>query len=427
MGQTNVFDVLQARGFMAQTTGESQIRSELGKAPQTIYVGYDPTADSLHVGHLLTLMALAHFRALGHHVIVLLGGGTAMVGDPSGKSEMRPLLLFNTIQENAKKISQQVHQLLPQGSGKLFVENNADWLLGLNYIEFLRDVGKHFSVNRMLTAESYKIRMEKGLSFLEFNYQILQAYDFLELYKRHHCRFQMGGDDQWSNILAGVDLCRRLAQGEVYGITVPLLLTSVGEKMGKTAKGAVWLDLSKLPAYDYYQYWVNLRDDDIQRMLAYFTFLPMDEIKTMNINDEMQIQAAKRVLAYEATLIAHGQEQAVAAHHAAMSAFGKTSLAAAVLPSSRMPRDVSTNIENIPSMTLESSAILTGIALVDLVVNAQLSDSKRNARRLLEQGGIMLQNQVINDVNYQVSQADFSDNYLLLKAGKKKIIRIVLK
>lgn len=296
---THVLDVLQERGFLEQTTGEEEVR-ELLAAPTTCYIGFDPTASSFHVGHLLPIMALAHMQRAGHRPIALVGGGTAMIGDPSGKTEMRKLLTRDEIEENARGLKAQLARFLDFDRGAMLL-NNADWLLGLNYIEFLRDIGVHFSVNRMLAAESYRQRLETGLNFIEFNYMLLQAYDFLHLFQRYGCRLQMGGNDQWGNIVAGVELIRRVEGAAAHGITFPLLTTASGAKMGKTAQGAVWLDPERTSPYDFYQYWINTEDPDVERFLGLFTFLPMEEVRELGRLEGARIREAKEVLAFEVT------------------------------------------------------------------------------------------------------------------------------
>ncbi|HET8669257.1 MAG TPA: tyrosine--tRNA ligase, partial [Candidatus Saccharimonadales bacterium] len=306
----NAFDILQERGFIAQVTDEDAVRQMLVKPPVTFYIGYDGTADSLHVGNLVTIMAIMNLQRAGHRPIGLVGSGTTMVGDPSGKTEMRQMLSEELIRANGKAIHAQLNHYLHFDTGQAIPENNANWLLDLKYVPFLRDIGRHFSVNRMLAAEAYKQRLERGLSFIEFNYQLLQAYDYLELYRRYGCTLQMGGDDQWGNLLAGVDLIRRVEGATVHALTYPLLLTADGAKMGKTAAGAIWLDPERLSPYDYYQFWINCDDRDVEKLLKTFTFLPLGEIKRLAALDGADLREAKRVLAYEATAITHGEAEA---------------------------------------------------------------------------------------------------------------------
>jgi len=318
---TNVFDVLKERGFIAQTTNEEKIREILGTQKVTFYIGFDPTADSLHVGHLLQLIVMSHMQKAGHRPIAVLGGGTAMVGDPSGRTDMRQMLTREQIEYNASRFKMQMEKLLDFSEGKALMVNNADWLMKLNYVEFLRDIGVHFSVNRMLAAECFKTRLERGLSFIEFNYMLMQSYDFLKLYEDYNCIMQLGGDDQWSNILGGIDLIRRVKGEEVYGMTFCLLTTSEGKKMGKTQKGAVWLDPEKTSPYDFYQYWRNVNDADVVKCLKLLTFLPMEEIERLAGYKDEKINEAKEILAYEVTKIVHGEEEAEKARDAARALF----------------------------------------------------------------------------------------------------------
>ncbi|HAA63924.1 MAG TPA: tyrosine--tRNA ligase, partial [Thermoanaerobacter sp.] len=313
----SVLDVLQERGYIQQMTHEEEIRELLEKEKITFYIGFDPTADSLHVGHFLQIMVMSHMQKAGHRPIVLIGGGTAMVGDPSGRTDMRKILTREEINRNAEAFKKQMQRLIDFSDGKAIMANNADWLLNLNYIEFLRDIGVHFSVNRMLTAECFKSRLERGLSFLEFNYMLMQAYDFLELNKRYNCVMQMGGDDQWSNIIAGIELIRKKEGKQAYGMTFTLLTTSEGKKMGKTEKGAVWLDPNKTSPYEFYQYWRNIADADVEKALALLTFLPMDEVRRLGALKDKEINEAKKVLAYEVTKLIHGEEEAIKAQKAA--------------------------------------------------------------------------------------------------------------
>lgn len=426
-GAFNTYDLLKERGFVQQVTNEDAVR-RLFSESLTAYVGYDPTAASLHVGNLFSIMALLHLERGGHRPILVLGGGTAMVGDPSGKTEMRQMLTREHIENNRRALERQVHAIfdanVPGGKKNRMVVDNAEWLLDLKYVDFLRDVGKHFSVNRMLTAEAYKARMERGLSFIEFNYQLLQAYDFRELRRRHNCRLQMGGDDQWANILAGVELCRRMDQVEVEGLTCPLLLTATGEKMGKTAAGAVWLDANLVNPYDYYQYWVNVHDADVERLLAYYTFLPMVEVRAVSQLKDAALNQAKAILAFEATCIVHGLEEATKAHQAAQAAFGGRALDLTLLPSSRVPRQAQTAVEDIPTTSIERSLLVTGLNLVDLLTRTNLAESKSAARRLIEQKAVRLGERTIDDAWYNVTVADLNDDVLLLRVGKKKVHRV---
>ncbi len=404
---SNVLDELKARGFVEQISDEALLREALEK-PITCYIGYDPSASSLHVGSLLTIMALAHMQRAGHRPIALVGGGTGMVGDPSGRTEMRQLLTPEAIQQNLEGLKEQIGRYVDFGGGRALMVNNADWLLKLNYIEFLRDIGQHFSVNRMLAAESYKIRLEKGLSFLEFNYQLLQAYDFLHLYREYGCILQIGGNDQWGNILAGVELIRRVADGQAFAMTFPLLTTSSGAKMGKTAEGAVWLDRNRLSPYDFYQYWVNTEDADVDRFLKIYTFLPLKEIAELAKLKGAESRVAKERLAWEVTALTHGAEEADKAREAARSLFSGAGDSAAV-PTSRL--------------ALEDLA--RGIKVTELFVLAGLTKSRSEARRLIEQGGATVNDTVVTDVDALVTQDDLCDDALLLRAGKKRYHKII--
>jgi tyrosyl-tRNA synthetase len=408
----NVFETLRERGFIKQTTDENALRDALNNSSATFYTGFDPTASSLHLGHLLPIMAMAHLQRAGHKPIAIIGGGTAMVGDPSGKTEMRQLLSREEIEANGRGILAQLQRYLNlDGQSGLFL-NNADWLLSLNYIEFLRDIGRHFRVNEMIKAESYRARLEReeGLSFIEFNYQLLQAYDFMHLAKAHDCTLQMGGDDQWSNILAGVDLTRRLLQKTVHGLTFPLLTTASGAKMGKTAKGAVWLDAERTSPYEFYQYWVNVDDPDVLPLLGFFTFLPMETVRELGSREGADLRESKEVLAYEATKLCHGEAAAEQARNAAKAAFGGGG-----------------DLSLVPHSEVESGFFNDGVKLVDLFVQSGLAKSKGEARRLIQQGGAYLNNEAIGDVDFIVGNQHLQDGALMLRAGKKHYHRIVVK
>ncbi len=423
----NAFDVLKERGFVQQVTNEEAVRQLFAEGPVTVYVGYDPTANSLHVGHLFTVMALLHVQRCGHRPIALVGGGTARVGDPSGKTEMRPMLEAQHIDANVAALRAQLETLFGRSQGTAALANNADWLMSLHYIDFLRDIGRHFSVNKMLSAETYKIRLEKGLSFIEFNYQILQAYDFLQLYRKHGCTLQMGGDDQWGNILAGVDLVRRLEHVQVHGMTFPLLLTATGAKMGKTAAGAVWLDPHKLSVFDYYQYFINTHDADVVKMLGFFTFLPMDEIRAVEALSGADLNIVKSILAFEATSIVHGIEEALKAHKAAQAAFGGRRIEAALLPSSAVPREILESQADIPSLELSLDAVSAGtLSWLEVLVRAGLAASKNEARRLITQSAVKWRDDVLSDPHACVSAQDFQEETGLLRVGKKKVCRLTV-
>lgn len=422
----NAYDVLAERGFIQQVTDADAVRALFAGAPVSVYVGYDPTAASLHVGHLLTLMALMHLQRAGHRPVAVLGGGTALVGDPSGKTEMRQMLTQSRIEANVATVGEQIRRLLGGDAAELEVVNNGEWLCALRYIDFLRDVGRHFSVNRMLAAEAYRQRLERGLSFIEFNYQLLQAYDFLELHRRYGCSVQMGGDDQWGNILAGVDLVRRMDHAEVHGLTVPLLLTAAGEKMGKTASGAVWLDPERVAPYDYYQYWVNVHDADVARMLLYFTFLPTAEVAEVEQLQGAPLNAAKSVLAYEATAVVHGESAAMQAHEAAQGAFGRRALPRELLPSSQVPRQVQADTAHVPTTEISEHALADGMQLPDALAQSGLCASKKEARRKLAEGAVRLNGVKTDDSQRLLLREDFRDGELELRVGKKKVHKLRL-
>ena len=426
MTTKNAFDVLKERGFVKQCTDEDAVRELFDKGPVTAYIGYDPTATSLHIGNLCVTMALIHLERMGHRPLVVVGGATAMVGDPSGKTEMRQMMTSETIDGNVQAIKKQLSRFLNFDEGKSILVNNADWLMDFKYIDFLRDVGRHFSVNRMLAAESYKQRLERGLSFIEFNYQILQAYDFMELRRRHGCVLQMGGDDQWGNILAGVDLTRRMDSELVHGLTFPLLLTSAGEKMGKTAKGALWLDPERLSPYEFYQYWVNIDDADLEKTLGFLTFLPMDEVHSVQNLEGREMNMAKSILAYEVTKLVHGKDEATKAHQAAQSAFGSREIPATLLASSDVVRKVQADIAQIPTTNLEKSKLAEGATLVDMMITTGIAQSKSAARRLIDQGAVKINDVKITDKGYALSDDNFPDGAMTLRSGKKKVHRIVL-
>lgn len=425
----SVLDVLKERGFIEQTTHDQELRDYLDNEKATCYIGFDPTASSLHVGSLVPIMSLMHMQHHGHQPIALVGGGTGMIGDPSGKTEMRQVLGENTIIENAEALKRQLARYLDFDDDKALLINNADWLTALEYIPFLREVGRHFSVNRMIKTESCRLRLEseEGLSFLEFNYMILQAYDFLELFHRHQCRIQMGGSDQWGNIVAGIDLIRRKTQGQAFGITFPLLTTASGIKMGKTHKGAVWLDPTLTSPYDYYQYWRNTDDRDVERFVGLFTFLPMQEISKLADLEGDALNSAKAVLAYETTVIAHGEDEAQKALAAAVAAFGGSAIPASILPSSSIPRtikDVAT--DTMPTTVLSRQDLGTGIPAFKLFVQTELAQSSGAARRLLGQGGGYLNDERIATFDRLIGEDDFKNGVLMLRAGRKKYHKIIL-
>ncbi|MEN6561210.1 MAG: tyrosine--tRNA ligase [Acidobacteriota bacterium] len=412
----NVYDEIKERGFVAQVSDEEAVRRMLGTERVTFYVGFDSTATSLHAGSLVPIMAMVHLRRAGHRVVAVVGSGTTMVGDPSGKTEMRPMLEEGTIRAQGQAIHLQLARYLHFDGQNAIAVDNADWLMPLQYIPFLRDIGRHFSVNRMLAAEAYKLRLERGLSFIEFNYQILQAYDYLTLYRKFGCTLQMGGDDQWGNILAGVDLIRRVDGGTAQALTFPLLTTATGAKMGKTAQGAVWLDGGLFSPYDFYQYWVNCDDRDVGRFLRLFTLLPLDEIRRLESLKDSGINEAKRALAFEATKITHGELEAEKARQAAAAAFG----------AGGGPAAAEGGLNSLPTTAVPRSRLEAGIAPAGLFTEVGLTPSRKEAKRMIEQGGLYVNDERLESVERLITLADLSpDGGLLLKAGKKKIHRIV--
>ncbi len=419
-----VYDVFMERGFIEKVTDEEKV-PEILEEQVTGYIGFDPTASSFHVGNLVPIMALAHMQRHGHRPIALVGGGTGLVGDPSGKDEMRQILTYGEIAKNAEAQKRQFSRFLDFSDNKALLLNNADWLTKLNYIDFLRDIGVHFSVNRMLAAESVKIRLETGLSFIEFNYQLLQAYDFWYQFKHYDCLIQMGGSDQWGNIVAGIDLIRRLEGKQAYGITFPLIMTADGKKMGKTEKGAVWLDPQRTSPYEYYQFWINTDDRDVKRFLALFTFLPLEEIQEKYGKLKgADLRKAKEALAYEATKIVHGEEEAQKAKAASRSLF------ISVSDSSHAIESGSPNVmieDSIPTTYLGKEKFIKGMPAFKLFETTSLCGSSSEARRLIEQGGAYINNKKVNNFDDLVKQDDFDLNgTLLLRAGKKKFHRIKL-
>jgi len=407
----NVFHIFEERGFVEQVT-DRKLVLELLENPTTCYIGFDPTAKSLHVGNLLPIMSLVHMQKAGHRPIGVVGGGTGLVGDPSGKTEMRNILTLEEINKNAEGLKTQLSRFIDFRDGKAIMVNNADWLTDLNYIEFLRDIGRHFRVNRMLAAESYRTRLETGLSFIEFNYMLLQAYDFWHLFKHYDCRLQMGGNDQWGNILAGADLTRRLEGEVIHGLTFPLLITSTGIKMGKTHKGAVWLDASLTSPYDYYQYWINQDDGDVERFLGLFTFLPMEDVRRLGRLKGADIRTAKEVLAYEATKLCHGRKEADRAREAAQQLFG---------PDRAKPPKAA------PTYRIGREELDQGIPVYILFEKTGLCKTRGEARRLISQGGGYLNGQRVKTFDQAISISDLQQDFLLLRAGKKRYVRIIPK
>ena len=405
----SVLDVLQERGFIKQMSHEAEIKELLEKEKITFYIGFDPTADSLHVGHFIALMMMSHMQKAGHRPIVLLGGGTGMVGDPSGKDEMRKMLTPEFIAHNIACFKKQMSRFIDFSEGKAIIANNADWLLNLNYVNLLREVGVHFSVNRMLTAECFKKRWEKGLTFFEFNYMIMQSYDFWKLHQDYNCVMELGGDDQWSNILGGVELIRRKEQKPAYCMTCKLLTNSEGKKMGKTEKGALWLDPEKTSPYDFYQYWRNVNDSDVENCLALLTYLPMDEVHRLASLKDAAINEAKKVLAYEVTKLVHGEEEARKAQAATEALFGGGA-----------------DLSNVP--TIEITAEEMNAKVIDVLTAAKVFSSKREARQMITQGGLTVKEEILKDPEASLSADMFdADKSLLIRKGKKKYFRLLVK
>ena len=405
----SVLDVLQERGFIKQMSHEAEIKELLEKEKITFYIGFDPTADSLHVGHFIALMMMSHMQKAGHRPIVLLGGGTGMVGDPSGKDEMRKMLTPEFIEHNIACFKKQMSRFIDFSEGKAIIANNADWLLNLNYVNLLREVGVHFSVNRMLTAECFKKRWEKGLTFFEFNYMIMQSFDFWKLHQDYGCVMELGGDDQWSNMLGGVELIRRKEQKPAYCMTCKLLTNSEGKKMGKTEKGALWLDPEKTSPYDFYQYWRNVNDSDVENCLALLTYLPMDEVHRLASLKDAAINEAKKVLAYEVTKLVHGEEEARKAQAATEALFGGGA-----------------DLSNVP--TIEITAEEMNAKVIDVLTAAKVFSSKREARQMITQGGLTVKEEILKDPEASLSADMFdADKSLLIRKGKKKYFRLLVK
>ncbi|TAH65259.1 MAG: tyrosine--tRNA ligase [Anaerolineaceae bacterium] len=406
---TNVYDILQERGFIEQCTHEDEVRELLGKESLTFYIGFDATADSLTAGHFLTVMAMMHMQQAGHKPIALLGGGTTMIGDPSGKSDMRSLMTRETIDYNASRFKEQLSQFIDFSDGKAIIANNADWLLDLNYVEFLREIGIHFSVNKMLAADAYKQRMEKGLTFFEFNYMLMQSYDFWKLNKLYDCTLQLGGNDQWSNIISGVDLIRRKEQKPAFGLTFKLLTTSEGIKMGKTMKGALWLDPNKTSPYEFYQYWRNIEDVKVEECLGLLTFLPMDEVRRLGALKDAEINQAKEVLAFEITKIVHGEDEATKAQEASRALFSGGAKS-----------------EDIPTTTYPATSFAEGIDLITLMCDAKLAVSRSDARRTILQGGVTVNDEKVDNFDLILTDKNFdSDGAILVRKGKKSYHRFM--
>jgi tyrosyl-tRNA synthetase len=425
----HVIDEFKKRGFVDTFTNEEGLYEYLS-SPQSCYIGFDPTASSLHVGSLVPIMSLAHMQRAGHRPIALVGGGTGMIGDPSGKTEMRNMLTVETVEFNKNAIKNQLSNFIDFSQGKAKMVDNADWLLDIKYIEFLRDIGKFFSINRMIKMESYKSRFESesGLSFIEFNYTIMQAYDFKVLSEKEGCLLQMGGSDQWGNIVAGIDLIRRTRQKEAFGLTFPLITNSSGTKMGKTEKGAVWLDSERTSPYDYFQFWVNTEDNDVSRFLSLFTFIPVEEIEEVKKLNGSELNSAKSILAFEATKLAHGEDEAVKAYEASAAMFGARDIPENLLPSSRISRKgLSVKADSVPSSFIEKVRITEGVGVLDLFRETGLCKSTSEARRLVQQGGCYLNENRIDSIDYLVTESDFESDEIVLRAGKKRYHKIVLK
>ncbi len=409
----NVWEVFKARGFFQQVTEEADLVARSATGPITAYIGLDPTADSFHAGHLIPLMSLVHFQREGHRPIALLGAGTAMIGDPTGKNEIRKMLSVEQLDSNALALRKQIGRLLDfdhaDPARRAILANNADWLRGLNYIEFLRTIGPHFSVNRMLTFETFRMRMETGLSFIEFNYPLLQSYDFLELHRRYGCALQMGGDDQWANIISGVDLVRRMDRAQVFGWTFPLLTTASGAKMGKTERGAVWLDANKTSPYEFFQYWVNVEDADVPRFLKLFTLLPLGEIAELAKLRDADIRKAKDVLAFEITKIIHGEEEATKARQGARALFGGGG-----------------DLAEVPTTQLAAQRLAGGMQLAELMAEVGLAKSRSEVRRLIQQGGVSVNDEKVDSPEFALGPGNVISGAILLRVGKKKFHRVVV-
>lgn len=403
---TNVFDILEERGYIEQMTHPQEIKELFGKESVPFYIGIDPTADSLHVGHFVSLMVASHMQKCGHKPIILVGGGTAIIGDPSGKTDMRKMLTREDINHNVECIKKQIEKFVSfEGENAAIIVNNADWLLDFKFVDFMREIGSLFSVNKMLAAECYKNRLDTGLTFFEMSYMLMQSYDFLHLYETYGCKLEMGGNDQWSNIIGGVDLIRKIGKDDSFGLTFKLLTTKEGKKMGKTEKGALWLSKEKTSPYEFYQYWRNIEDDSVENVLKLLTFLPMEKINELSSLKDEQINNAKKIAAFEITKLVHGEEEAIKAEESSNALFtGKG------------------NLDNMPTIELDSHQ---DISIVDAIIKAGIVPSKGQARTLITQGGISLNDEKITDINYMLSDNDFKDGYAILKKGKKLFYKIV--
>ena len=406
----HVLDMLKERGFIAQVTFEEDLYKALEREPMTFYLGIDPTADSLHVGHFMPIIVAGYLQRAGHRPIILCGGGTAMIGDPSGKSDLRKMMSRETICENVTGIQAQLSRFLDFSEGKAIMANNGDWLLNLNYIDFLREVGALFSVNRMLTAECYKRRMETGLTFLEFNYMLMQSYYFLQLFKNYGCRLQIGGDDQWSNMLSGADLIRRKEHEDAFALTCKLIMTHDGKKMGKTEKGALWLDPTRTTPFEFYQYWRNVGDQDVERFLSLLTLLPMDEVRRLGALPGEQINEAKRVLAFEVTKMIHGEAEAQKAADAALALFAGGAAS-----------------QDVPTWEVNAAMLAEDNRLTTLLASCGLCTSRGDARKMVQQGAVLVADQKVTDVDYRIDASQIGLDGLMLRKGKKNYCRLILK
>lgn len=409
MTTESLFNILKERGYIEQCTNEEKLKEVLDNEKLTFYIGFDPTADSLHIGHFLTIMVMSHFQQHGHTPIALVGGGTGMIGDPTHRTDMRKIMTREEVSENVEKFKLQLSKFIEFENDKAIMVDNADWLMGLEYIPFLREYGMHFSVNRMLTAESYKSRLEKGLSFLEFNYMLMQAYDYLELNRRYNCKLQLGGNDQWSNIIAGVDIIRRVESKETYGLTLTLLTTSDNKKMGKTQKGAIWLNPNKTTPYEFYQYWRNIEDASVIKCLKLLTFLPLDEIMELSKLKGADINKAKEVLAFEVTKIVHSEDEAIKAKQASQSLFNSGS-----------------EEGSMPKINILKSELINGINIIDLLTKANMISSRSDGRRLIEQGAIKVNNVKILSHEYVVTMDLFLENNIMIQKGKKAYCKVII-
>ena len=408
----SIYDVLKERELIKQITFEDEFKKTVANESISIYLGIDPTADSIHIGHFIPLMLMSYFQKCGHRPILLIGGGTALIGDPSGKTDMRQMLTKEDIQNNVEEIKKQVSKFISfEGENAAIIANNADWILDLNYMDFIRTYGIHFNVNRMLAAECYKQRLEKGLTFFELNYMLMQSYDFLQLFEKHNCKVQIGGDDQWSNMLSGVELIRKIHKNGSFCVTCPLLLNAEGKKMGKTEKGALWLSPKKTSPYEFYQYWRNIADSEVRDVLKMLTFMPMEEVEKLASLKDENINEAKKIAAFEITKLIHGEEDAINAKKTSEDLFENQN-----------------NNENMPIVTIEKSQITneTGISILDILVHSKLAPSKGQAKILVTQGGILINDEKILDINHIVNFEEFNNGYIILKKGKKTFLKLEL-